>query len=225
SAANITFHFGNGDGTFQPAVHHGTNYGPLSITLGDFDEDGHQDLVVSFIDEASLSLLLGNGDGTFQAGVDHHLCDGPFSFSTEDFDGDGHQDLAVTYIHDSNGVHIALGNGDGSFRSVWDHSVSGYYPISMISEDLDGDGHYDLAVANQDPFSWMPGNVTIFQGNGDGTFRNAGCYVVGEATVSLATGDFDGNDRPDLVVANAYSNNISVLINVPWLCFIGTVMQ
>ena len=50
-------------------------------------------------------------------------------------------------------------------------------------------------------------------GNGDGTFQPAQRFSVGAAeSESLAAGDFNGDGKIDLVVANAGTNNISVLL-------------
>ena len=48
-------------------------------------------------------------------------------------------------------------------------------------------------------------------GNGNGTFKNApGSPFKGDL---LGVGDFDGNSEPDLVVGDAYSRTVSVLLN------------
>ncbi|MGA8347106.1 MAG: VCBS repeat-containing protein, partial [Isosphaeraceae bacterium] len=50
-------------------------------------------------------------------------------------------------------------------------------------------------------------------GNGDGTFQDQVQYAAGEAPVALVAGDFNGDGRTDLAVANYYSSNdVSVLL-------------
>ena len=49
-------------------------------------------------------------------------------------------------------------------------------------------------------------------GNGDGTFQPQVTYAVGLAPVALVTGDFTGDGRTDLAVANHGSNDVSVLL-------------
>ena len=44
---------------------------------------------------------------------------------------------------------------------------------------------------------------------------DGGAYRTGAAPFSLATGDLDGDDRPDIVVANFESNDVSVLLQHP----------
>ena len=49
-------------------------------------------------------------------------------------------------------------------------------------------------------------------GNGDGTFQPQVTYAVGSSPIALVAGDFNGDGRTDLAVANAGSNDVSVLL-------------
>jgi VCBS repeat protein len=50
-------------------------------------------------------------------------------------------------------------------------------------------------------------------GNGDGTFRNALNYGVGNNPVAIAVGDLNGDGKPDLATANFGGANVSILLN------------
>ena len=54
--------------------------------------------------------------------------------------------------------------------------------------------------------------MSILLGNGDGTFQNQGTYPVGSYPIALVTGDFNGDGRTDLAVANSYDNDVSILL-------------
>jgi uncharacterized repeat protein (TIGR01451 family) len=56
------------------------------------------------------------------------------------------------------------------------------------------------------------GDVSVLLGNGDGTFQPLVSYPVGVNPYSVAVGDFNGDGKADLVVANNGSNNVSVLM-------------
>ena len=79
--------------------------------------------------------------------------------------------------------------------------------MSVVSGDLDGDGDQDLAVANK-----YSDYVSVFFGNGDGTFQAAMNYDTGDRPTSVAIGDFNGDNYLDLAVANEDSDNVSVMI-------------
>jgi FG-GAP-like repeat/FG-GAP repeat len=139
---------GNGDGTFQAAVHYAAHSGPISVAVADLNGDGIPDLAVANVFSNDLSVLLGKGDGTFQAAVNYLV--GPFPqfisaskscLAVKDFNGDGIPDLAVLC---AGGVRVLLGNGDGTFQTTAISYVAG--PDAVVVGDFNGDGLPDLAV-------------------------------------------------------------------------------
>jgi Ca2+-binding RTX toxin-like protein len=76
--------------------------------------------------------------------------------------------------------------------------------------DFNGDGISDLATANS---AGLPSSVSVLLGQGNGSFGAATNFDVGIMPLSLATGDFDGDGKLDLVAANVGSNNVSILLN------------
>ena len=54
--------------------------------------------------------------------------------------------------------------------------------------------------------------MSVLLGNGDGTFQAAVNYPAGLNPFSVAVGDFNGDGKPDLAVANYGSNTVSVLL-------------
>ena len=54
--------------------------------------------------------------------------------------------------------------------------------------------------------------MSVLLGNGDGTFQNQVTYAVGSYPVALVAGDFNGDGRTDLAVANYGDNDVSVLL-------------
>ena len=71
-----------------------------------------------------------------------------------------------------------------------------------------------LAVASQgDGTTDVSGSVSILRGNGDGTFQNRQLSTTHTGPTALGVADLNGDARPDLVVANFFSDDVSVLIN------------
>ena len=74
------------------------------------------------------------------------------------------------------------------------------------AQDLDGVNGPDLAVAN---FAFFSEDVSVLLNNGDGTFADDVIYGAGNRPSSVAVGDLDGVNGPDLAVANSNSDDVS----------------
>ncbi len=135
----------------------------------------------------------------------------PFCVLTSDIDGDGKTDLAVT---DINSFTVSVfrntsSSGTISFAPKVDF-ITGTSPYSLSISDFDGDGKKDLAVTNYT----NSGFVSVFRNTGSiGTISFAAKvdFTTGIFPYGVSTGDFDGDGKTDLAVAN--NNSISVFRN------------
>ena len=209
---NLTILLGNGDGTFTPTAQSpATGTYPWSVAVGDFNGDGKLDLAVANEGSDTVTILLGKGDGEFTPAASPATGSGPVSVSVGDFNGDGKLDLAVANYYSST-VTILLGNGDGTFTPAAS-PATGANPNSVALGDFNGDGKLDLAIANS---NYGTDTLTILLGNGDGTFSaSAQSPATGYSPYSVAVGDFNGDGRLDLAVANESSDSVSVLLQAP----------
>ncbi len=81
-------------------------------------------------------------------------------------------------------------------------------PLSVATEDFNGDGIPDLATANFD----VPGTISVLLGVGDGTFGPQVRYSVGKSPRAVAVEDFNGDGIADLAVTNNGDNTVSILL-------------
>ena len=170
--------------------------------MGDFNNDGVQDLAVTSDTGDTVSVLLGNHDGTFQAQRQYPVGAAPIDIAVGDFNGDGIFDLAIANA-DSNNVGILLGNGDGSFKAQVTYPA-GRSPSSVATGDLNSDGKLDLVTANNQ-------GVSVLLGNGDGMFQAETEYPAGSASHAVALSDLNGDGVLDVASATD-DNTVAVLL-------------
>jgi hypothetical protein len=78
---------------------------------------------------------------------------------------------------------------------------TGAAPSSVVVGDFDFDGKKDMAATT------AADELTIFSGNGGGTFSQGPVYSTGLQPGAIATGDFDRDGTPDIVVANSLGDD------------------
>jgi hypothetical protein len=183
----------------------GSVLNPRSITIGDFNEDGFQDLATASETSNNVAITLGSGSGSFGILSSFSAGTSPFSIAVGDFNKDGNQDL-VTANALSNNVSILNGNGSGAFTLQGNFSV-GLKPYFIIVGDFNNDTNQDLVTANYDG-----NNVSLILGNGQGNFGAPINFFAGTNPASLAKGDFNNDGKLDLVVSNFGSSTVTILL-------------
>jgi hypothetical protein len=234
------------DGTFEDvtvkAGLQGSGYG-MGVAVGDYDNDGFEDLYVTAY--GGNKLYHNNGDGTFtdvtgQAGV----AGSGWSTSAAwvDLDNDGLLDLVVlryvqwdfddiwcgehkegfrTYCHPDlfqpEAPLVYHNDGNGRFTEA-SHQTGLSKPgkgLGIAIADYDRDGHVDMFVANDSMVEFL------YHNKGDGTFEETGLVsqvaVDGDgrtyAGMGVGFADYNNDGWPDLVITDLANQRYALYRN------------
>jgi hypothetical protein len=121
--------------------------------------------------------------------------------------------LDIITANPDTGVSVLLGDGKGGFPPApGSPFMTASGPQSVAVGDFNGDGKLDLAVACFQVINGQGGQVSVFLGNGDGTFQPYKNYLVGSDPFSVVTGDFNRDGKLDLAVGDHGGPGVSVLL-------------
>ena len=200
----FTNDWGNG---FPGSVQIGSNH--TDVAVGYFNAGTDLDIVTPNYYGACLSVALGDGTGSFHEPLPPAVPvnSGPTCVLVEDFNADGKADVAVGY---EGGYKISIANvrGDGTFDSKVDID-SWEIPWFITTADVNFDGKPDLVAAHYD---WRRISVMLNRTTPGGPiqFDSPLMHEVANDPVSVAVGDFNGDNLPDIVSGNYAS--VSVLL-------------
>ena len=131
--------------------------------------------------------------------------------SVADMNDDGIPDLitrSCEFLTFTGG--ILLGTENGGYQAPLCFESHGF-PNQIVAADLNADQALDLVVTPK-----LSDDISVLLGNGDGSFRSHQRFGVGsfplDYPVKTVVADINGDKLPDLVAANANSDDVSILI-------------
>jgi Bacterial Ig-like domain (group 3)/FG-GAP-like repeat/Beta-propeller repeat/Divergent InlB B-repeat domain len=145
------------------------------------------------------------GGGQLTADGSYLIGTAPTSLAAADFTGDGLTDVAVASAAGQS-ITLFSGTGLGKFQPAGSTALS-FIPGAMVTVQLQANYPNGLAITNP------AGNTVqafIYSG---GSFLPTTTYSVGFQPVAISTADFDGDGIPDLITANAGSNDVTLLLS------------
>jgi len=241
AGVRVTHHTRKFHGKNADVLHMFTD-GGAAVAVGDYDNDGFEDIFVTDSDVGKPNHLFhNNGDLTFNDVAEKAGVAGgndPSSIVSDalwfDYDNDGKLDLLIARF----GTPILYHNeGNGKFKDVTATSGLNKFgnTIAVIAFDYDNDGYLDLMFANyfkpvnlldlKDPHvlpndldnATNGGGVTLWHNTGKGTFEEvtdkAGFGKVTGWALDLGHGDFNNDGLQDVYIACDYGTDHIFLNN------------
>jgi hypothetical protein len=182
--------------------------GDWSLMSADFNNDGILDIVAEYGNY--LDFYSGQGDGAFRFGsIAARAYPGIAPSIYGDFNNDGNLDVASVQALGSQQptqMGINLGDGKGKF-TIGSHidSRTGDIGLTLVG-DFNQDGRLDLITKGYR-------RMSLFLGNGDGTFQHSRDYSYQPLAGEMIVGDFNGDGRLDLVLMQSplpNNNNLGI---------------
>jgi len=156
------------------------------VQLHDLDHDSALDLVVASSNSPTVLFRPGRGDGTFGPQGSTVLGTQVGDLEVIDLNADGELDL-VSVGAGSDAVSVSLGLLGPAFAPPVDYPAPEGGPLEVEACDLDGDGYLDLVTS-----SWLDEEISLFPGNGDGTFQPRTSVSAGDSPRDLCLLDSGG---------------------------------
>jgi hypothetical protein len=206
--------FGNGQGDFLNPMRILVGSYPISVTVGDFDNDSHEDFAVANYNSSDVRVYVKDIHGNYVLHATITYPMSPRKVMTRDLNSDGKLDI-VTALGDAWSTYptwivVHLADGNGGFNQ----SAMLEFPGAVAAMDFldhNEDGNIDIvAVCTRGAES---GALHYFEGNGDGTFGTRRTYTSPYSTTALAfathlsVGDYNGDGKPDVAVSSNYGRS------------------
>lgn len=199
---------GQADGTLSsptvlPLAWTGFVYGSVAA---DLNGDGHPDLVVAAVDgvASSITTLLNDGTGNLQPSSSVTF---PTLSSSQlvagDFRGTGNIDLVIGSTSANGELLLFPGQGDGSFGTPIPLGLPNLTCLQIATADFNGDGLPDILY--QASSQSQAEEVRLLLNLGNGAFQDIQPASLANLTGPFVVGDFNNDDKPDMVFLNEIS--------------------
>jgi FG-GAP-like repeat/FG-GAP repeat len=194
-------HFHHSPGSPFPAGHL-----PNDIGIGDFNGDGHPDLLIANTQTPYVTLLLGDGTGRFRPAPHSpfatNVTPHPHGLAVGHFCGSGEPLDAVIDSWESEEIELLIGDGKGNLRNGPKFPAGPGSDMPLRSADLNGDGAPDIVMPDTAIGHWTANAVSVLLGDGRCGFKpsHGSPFPAGAVPWSVAIGDINRDGIPDLAL-------------------------
>ncbi len=197
----------------------GSGAGSAGVNCFDFDGDGKKDISVNNYSGNTVSVYKNNSTtSTFSISLAQNIYapGNPLNSCVADIDSDGKFDI-ITSNYSGLNLSIYRNTTTGStisFASAFYLSVGTSNLQGVIASDLNYDGKPELIVN-----SIQNSSVVIFENKAVPGLINSSSFLpaytrsTGTTPIEVRSGDFDGDGKTDLALANYSSGNVHVYKN------------
>jgi len=179
----------------------------MDMAVGDFNGDGNQDFVMSYMQSPNSGIYLGNGNFGFEySSAEGSAPSVSSGADAADFNNDGFDDFVIA-PNSNEPIYVNLGSAEGTFTKLTVATHDGNPVFGIAAADFTNDGQADIVTA-------ASGILIIYQGNGDGTFQYSATHAVDLNDSFIDNHDFNGDGIQDLVVTKYGTtlDNVAVLL-------------
>lgn len=221
-ASNFTQTFGDGNGGSANSLQYTAPGAVHDITTGDFNGDGHPDLLLSYgncCNGGKLQLFRGTAGGALAAPVILSCGVFPFGVAAADFNLDGKLDILTTEKYKSlegspntypagSRIFYMEGDGTSNFAAPVESPVD-LGPERLLAVDYNSDGLPDAVTTNTySGYTTVSGNVkavsrhtvSFTTGSGQGTFENLNIQDVVGVPYRIASNDINHDGCADFII-------------------------
>ncbi len=201
NAIYVQLNLGTGTPTFGASKKYDMKGNPYYLTVGDFDRDGHLDILSANANNSTVGVLLNKGKGTFSPATTYSVGASAIFVNAEDINGDDQVDLTALT---ENGLSVLL-SGQTESASISNVAFNGCGRQSAAAT-YNGDANYSASTSGSKSFAFAKAatGLTLIVTPANGV---TGQQILLQAT--LAPYNY-GTTTTDTEIVTFYNNNKSI---------------
>jgi len=203
----VSIYNGTSSGDWEAEGNLDSGAAPISVFVGDANNDGYNDIVMANRNDNDISIYNGTSSGGWEARYDLTVQTYPLSVFVGDANNDGYNDILTA---NRNSDSVSIYNGTSSGWAARSDLTVGDSPYSVFVGDANNDGYNDILTADEGDSI-----VSIYNGTSSSDWEARGTLDIGILTepVCVFVGDANNDGYNDIVVAERFFDDKVVIFN------------